>query len=116
MFVSFDVLSEATLCDVYVVLCHVLSQNHFNCTKKVLVFTKWKNKISIHRTFKENFFLLLLIEKYNKLQFRNVSFSRIFFLLSFKGFIVPDELGFLNALGKYEEKDVVLQLPGELFL
>ncbi len=30
----------------------------------------------------------------------------------FQGFIVPDELGYLNNLGKYEDKDVVLQLPG----
>ncbi len=39
----------------------------------------------------------------------------IFFLLLFQGFIVPDELGYLNNLGKYEDKDVVLQLPGYYF-
>jgi hypothetical protein len=33
-------------------------------------------------------------------------------LFLFQGFIVPDELGYLNNLGKYEDKDVVLQLPG----
>ena len=31
------------------------------------------------------------------------------------GFVVPDELGYINALGKYEDKDVVLQLPGKTF-
>jgi len=31
---------------------------------------------------------------------------------SSKGFIVPDELGYLAPLGKYEEQDVILQLPG----
>jgi hypothetical protein len=36
----------------------------------------------------------------------------IFLLLLFQGFIVPDELGYLNNLGKYEDKDVFLQLPG----
>ena len=29
---------------------------------------------------------------------------------SSKGFIVPDELGYLAPLGKYEEQDVILQL------
>jgi len=32
---------------------------------------------------------------------------------SSRGFIVPDELGYLSAIGIYEEKDVILQLPGE---
>ena len=31
---------------------------------------------------------------------------------SSKGFIVPDELGYLDPIGKYEEQDVILQLPG----
>ena len=31
---------------------------------------------------------------------------------SSKGFIVPDELGYLAPLGKYEEQDVILQMPG----
>jgi len=31
---------------------------------------------------------------------------------SSKGFIVPDELGYLATLGKYENQDVILQLPG----
>jgi len=31
---------------------------------------------------------------------------------SSKGFIVPDELGYLAILGKYEKQDVILQLPG----
>jgi hypothetical protein len=33
---------------------------------------------------------------------------------SSKGFVVPDELGYINALGKYEDKDVLIQLPGQL--
>jgi len=31
---------------------------------------------------------------------------------SSKGFIVADELGYLNLLGRYEDQDVVIQLPG----
>ena len=31
---------------------------------------------------------------------------------SSKGFIVPDELGYLDPRGKSEEQDVILQLPG----
>jgi len=31
---------------------------------------------------------------------------------SSKGFIVPDELGYLAPLGRYEDQDVILQLPG----
>jgi len=31
---------------------------------------------------------------------------------SSKGFIIPDELGYLASLGRYEAQDVILQLPG----
>ena len=31
---------------------------------------------------------------------------------SSKGFIVPDKLGYPDPIGKYEEQDVILQLPG----
>ena len=31
---------------------------------------------------------------------------------SSRGFIVPDELGYLAPLGVYDNKDVILQLPG----
>eukprot|EP00088_Acartia_fossae_P021873 TRINITY_DN23239_c0_g1_i1.p1 TRINITY_DN23239_c0_g1~~TRINITY_DN23239_c0_g1_i1.p1 ORF type:complete len:682 (+),score=132.87 TRINITY_DN23239_c0_g1_i1:69-2114(+) len=32
---------------------------------------------------------------------------------SSRGFIVPDELGYLAPLGVYKEKDVIIQLPGD---
>ena len=34
---------------------------------------------------------------------------------SSRGFIVPDELGYLAPLGAYKAKDVILQLPGRGF-
>merc|ERR1711892_718650 len=32
---------------------------------------------------------------------------------SSKGFIIPDELGYLTRIGRYEAQDVLLQLPGD---
>jgi len=33
---------------------------------------------------------------------------------SSKGYIIPDELGYLSPIRRYEEEDVILQLPGEI--